>query len=175
MRRVVLSCVFFAVLLLPAATSARATPLGAKPGYLVVQKGANDGGEHGRPAITLVMQGFVLGRVTQQARVEIYHLPSTTGQTSAKGEDVSPPQPVRLHKLPGVAYTGSGFRFSAVGGFYRVVIRGSGVYLYAGGVQGKVTLQGSSIYKNKDGTYSINGSRPRSLPTERLSRTIPPK
>lgn len=174
MRRIVLSCVCLAVLLLPAATSARVVPLGAKPGYLVVQKAANDGGENGRPAITLVMQGFVLGRVTQQARVEIYHLPSTPGQTSAKGEDVKS-HAVQLRKLHGVAYTGSGFRFSAVGGFYRVVIRGSGVYVFAGGVQGKVTLQGSSVYEHRDGTYSINGSKPLSLPTQRLTSRIPPR
>jgi hypothetical protein len=174
MRRVVLTCVCLAVLLLPAAASARVTTPSEKPGYIVVQKAANDGGENGHPAITLVMQGFVLGRVTQQARVDIYHLPSANGQTSAKGQDVKS-HAVRLRNLPGVEYTGSGFRFSAVGGFYRVVIRGTGVYLFAGGIRGTVALQGSSIYKNHDGTYSINGSRPLSLPAQRLMRTIPPK
>ena len=174
MRRIVLSCVCLAVLFVPAAASGRLTPFVAKPGYLVVQKAANDGGEHGHPAITLVVQGFVLGRVTQQARVDIYHLPSANGQTSAKGQDVKS-HSVRLGNLPGVEYKGSGFRFSAVGGSYRVVIRGTGVYLFAGGIGGTVTLQGRSIYKLKDGTYSINGGKPLSLPTQRLTRRIPPR
>jgi hypothetical protein len=161
------------VLLLPAATSAGITPLGQKPGYLVVRGAKNDAGPKGRPAVELVVQGFVLGRVTQEARVDIYHLPSASSQTlpSAKGQDVKA-RPRRLRHLPGVEYTGSGFRFSAVGGFYRVVIRGTGVYLYAGGINGVVKLQGSSIYPRQDGTYSINGGKPLSMPTRQLMRTI---
>jgi hypothetical protein len=78
---------------------------------------------------------------------------------------------VRWRGLPGVEYNGSGFRFSAVGGWYHVVIRGAGVYLFAGGT-GSVKLRGSSIYKRTDGTYSIDASRPFSLPTRQLKRTI---
>ena len=39
--------------------------------------------------------------------------------------------------------TGSNFRFRAMGGLYRVVVRGTGVYLFAGGTHGHVTVQGS--------------------------------
>jgi hypothetical protein len=137
-----------------------------------VRKALNDGGPNGRPAITLVVTGFVLGRVTQEAKVDIYHLPSGSTQIlpSAKGQDVRPPVSRHWHGLPGVEYTGSGFRFSAVGGSYRVVIRGAGVYLFAGGVRGAVTLRGSSNYPRADGTYSIDGSAPFSLPTPPVRR-----
>lgn len=171
MRRVVLSCMFLAVLLLPAVAPARDTPLGAKPGYVVVREAANDGGPNGHPAVTLVVQGFVLGRVSQEARVDIYHLPSSNTQIlpSAKGQDVKT-RSLRWHGLPGVEYNGSGFRFSAVGGSYRVVVRGTGVYLFAGGIRGSVTLRGRARYPQADGTYSIDGSAPRSLPTPQVNR-----
>lgn len=169
MRRIVLSCVCFAALLLPAAASAR--PSGhPKPGYLVVREALNDGGPNGRPAVTLVVQGFVLGRISREARVDIYHLPSSNSQTlpSAKGQDVLS-HSKRWNGLPGVEYRGSGFRFSAIGGSYRVVVRGAGIYLFAGGV-GKVKLRGSSVYKNADGKYSVDASRFLSLPTQPLRR-----
>jgi hypothetical protein len=168
MRRVVLSCVCLAVVLLPAAASARVRPPSVKPGYLVVRNAKNDGGPNGRPAIVLILRtGFVLGRVAQEARVDIYHLPGGNAQTlpTAKGQDVRPPVARRWHRLPGVEYTGSGFRFSAAGGSYRVVIRGTGVYLFAGGT-GSVKLRGSSIYENADGNYAIDRAAPRSLPTQ---------
>lgn len=171
MRRIVLSCVCSAVLLLPAAASARASGH-PKPGYLVVQRALNDGGPNGRPAVQLVVQGFVLGRITQEARVDIYHLPSANGQTAAKGQDVRGPRTVHWHRLPGVEYNGSGFRFSAVGGFYRVVIRGAGVYVFAGGTRGSVKLRGSTSNPKTDGTYSIDAAAPRSLPTREVERTF---
>jgi hypothetical protein len=174
MRRIVLSCVGFAVLLLPAAASARARPPAAKPGYVVVRKALNDGGPNGRPAITLVVTGFVLGRITQEAKVDIYHLPSSNSQIlpSAKGQDVFPPISKHWNGLPGVEYRGSGFRFSAVGGSYRVVIRGAGIYLFAGGVRGSVKLRGSSTYRRTDGNYSVDAGVPRSLPTRQLTRSF---
>jgi len=173
MRRIVLICVGFAVLLLTAAASAGA-PGRAKPGYLVVQKALNDGGPNGRPAIKLVLRhGFVLGRITQEARVDIYHLPTTNEKTlpSAVGQDVRSHFVRWRGRLPGVEYNGSGFRFMAAGGSYRVVIRGAGVYLFAGG-NGKVTLRGSSVYKKADGRYSVDAGRFLSLPTRPLMRTI---
>jgi len=66
---------------------------------------------------------------------------------------------------------GSGFRFRAMGGAYRVVVRGSGVYLFAGG-QGRVTLQGSTIYPGADGSYSVDGGPWLSLPNRPLKHTI---
>lgn len=173
MRRILLSCAAVAVLLLPAAASAR--DLG-KPaaGFLVVQKATGDGGLHGLPVVTLVIQGFVMGRVPQgaEARIDVYHLPSASneGKPQAVGSDVSQ-HPLRWRGHPGVEFRGSGFRFRAIDGAYRVVARGARVYLFAGG-NGSVKLRGSSVYANSDGRYSIDGEAPASMPTQVLTRKI---
>jgi len=78
-------------------------------------------------------------------------------------EPSGPPSPKR--------YSGSSFRFRAPGGLYRVVVRGSGVYVFAGG-RGTVWLQGSSANRHTDGEYSVNGGTFRSLPTEVVKRKI---
>ena len=70
MRRFLLSCTCVAVLLLPAAASARSSGHG-KPGYLVVRKAVGDGGVNGPPVAIVVVQGFVLGRISQEARVDV--------------------------------------------------------------------------------------------------------
>ncbi|TML77437.1 MAG: hypothetical protein E6G12_04140 [Actinobacteria bacterium] len=171
MRRILLSCASAAVLMLPAAASASARGH-ASPGFLVVRKAAGDGGIYGHPVVTLVVQGFVLGRVTQEARFDVYQLPSRTGEGApqAAGPDVSTAG-VRWRGFSGKEYMGSGFRFRAMGGAYRVVVRGSGVYLFAGG-QGRVTLQGSTIYPGADGSYSVDGGPWLSLPNRPLKHTI---
>lgn len=171
MRRILLSCAALAVLMLPAAASAGAG--GPANGYLVVQRANGDGGVHGRPVVTLVIvQGFVLGRVSQQARVDIYHLPSASGEgkPQAFGADVSQ-HPLRWRGRPGVEYSGIGFHFRAIDGAYRVVVRGAGVYLFAGG-NGSVTLRGSSVYPRSDGKYSIDGESAKSMPANPLTRQI---
>jgi hypothetical protein len=168
MRRILLSCAILAVLTLPVGASARASGQG-KPGYLVVRKAVSDGGVNGKPVVTVVVHGFVLGRVSQEAVVEIYHLGSAAEQ-GVKGQDISTTS-VRWHGLPGKRYRGSNFRFHAIGGSYRVVVRGSGLYLFAGGV-GKVWLRGSSLYRADDGWYSLDGSRFRSLPETLLERKL---
>jgi hypothetical protein len=78
---------------------------------------------------------------------------------------------VRWRRFTGTEYNGSGFRFRAIGGAYRVVIRGSGVYLFAGG-HGTVTLHGSSVYPGSDGAYSVDGRAFRSLPAAPLKLPI---
>jgi hypothetical protein len=169
MRRILLSCALIAVLALSIAASAGAGRR-ASPGFLVVRKAVGDGGIYGHPVVTVVVEGFVLGRVTQEARVDIYHLPTPAGEGApqAAGPDVSS-SGVRWHSFAGREYRGSGFRFRAMGGAYRVVIRGSGVYLFAGG-HGTVTLHGSSVYPGSDGAYSVDGRRFRSLPPQPLNR-----
>ena len=142
-------------------------------GFVVVQKAAGDGGVHGRPIVTLVVQGFVLGRVSPrgQGRVDIYQLPSATdkGTPQAVGDVLRSPVRWRGHK--GIEYSGSGFRFRAIDGAYRIVVRGAGVYLFAGG-NGSVLLRGSSVYKQSDGKYSVDGETPNSMPTIPLARAI---
>ena len=173
MRRILLSCATLGVLtLLPVAASAQVQS-GGKLGYLVVREAADDGGVNGRPVVTLVVRGFVLGRVgpKDEARIEIYQLASKSGAGAPTTTPNVRHQAVRWRKIPGQRFTGSGFRFLARGGFYRVVVRGSGVYLFAGGHDGNVRLRGSSLYPHADGKYSIDGSPFRSLPT-RLDREI---
>jgi hypothetical protein len=177
MRRILISCASVAVLMLPAAASAAARGHAA-PGFLVVRRAAGDGGVNGHPVVTVVVEGFVLGRISAQseARVDIYHLPSPGGEGApqAHGPDVSS-RGIRWHGFAGKEYSGSGFRFSAMGSTsraaYRVVIRGSGVYLFAGG-HGSVTLQGSSVYPGSDGVYSVDGRRFLSLPKQSMRRQI---
>jgi hypothetical protein len=78
---------------------------------------------------------------------------------------------VRWRGHKGTEYRGSGFRFRAIDGAYRVVVRGAGVYLFAGG-NGSVVLHGSSVYKHSDGNYSVDGGPAQSLPTIPLAREI---
>jgi hypothetical protein len=118
------------------------------------------------------VNGFVLGQVTQEARVDVYQLPTARGGGAPQvaGPDVST-RTVRWHNFVGREYQGSGFRFRAMGGAYRVVIRGSGVYVFAGG-HGTATLQGSSVYPGADGAYSLDGRPFRSLPARARSHKI---
>ena len=172
MRRILLSCALLAVLILPAAAAARASAP-TKPGYLVVRKATGNGVVNGRPVVTLVVRGFVLGRVSQEGQVDIIQLPSVTGRGAPQVTPGVSTRSIRWgpHDLPGKRYNGSNFRFRAMDGSYRVVVRGSGVYLFAGG-RGQVTLRGSSLYPHRDGKYSVNGGAFRSLPARPLKRTI---
>ena len=171
MRRVMLICALLVGLSLPAVAAARAQA-GAKPGYVVVRNAAGDGGVNGHAIVTLVVRGFVLGSISPQgqAKVDIYQLPGEAIPQTTPGVKKTG---VRWKGRPGHEFSGSGFRFRATGGYYRVVVRGSGVYLYVGG-QGTVTLRGKSYNRLSDGTYSIDGSTPRSLPTNSVSRRIGP-
>lgn len=167
MRRIPLLCAFAVVLLLPAA-AARGAGAHATSGYLVVRNAANDGGVTGRPVVTVVVAGFVLGRVSQEGRVDVYHLASSAkAAPQASGQDVSR-RAVRWRGLSGVEFSGSDFRFRAAGGLYRVVVRGSGVYLFTGG-RGTASLVGSRAYPLSDGRYSLNGRAFRSLPAGKIT------
>ncbi|HKN63593.1 MAG TPA: hypothetical protein VJV76_04595 [Gaiellaceae bacterium] len=171
MRRILLSCALLTVLSVSAVAVSRASTT-ARSGYLVVRKARNDGGVNGKPVVTVVVHGFVLGRISQEAAVEMYHLApaSGTGAPQVRGTDVFTSS-VRWHGLSGKRYSSSSFRFRAPGGYYRIVVRGSGVYIYAGG-RGTVWVQGSSANRRTDGEYSVNGGTFRSLPTNRVKRTI---
>lgn len=169
MRRILLGCTLLALLALPAAALAgRSAP--AKPGYVVVRRAAGDGGVNGRPVVTVVVKGFVLGRVSQQGRIAVYQLPGESAP-QVSGTDLST-SAVHWRGHSGKEYSGSSLRFRAVGGYYRVVVRGSGIYLFAGGTQGHVTLRGSSYNPRADGTFSVNGGIFRSMPTRPLTRKL---
>lgn len=170
MRRILVSCAVVGVLALPAAAIARSSTA-ARPGYVVVTKAVGNGGVNGDPVVRVVVQGFVLGRVSQEASVTIVQLPSVGNQNAprAVGTDVSAKSSRRGRFIVN-KYNGSNFRFRALGGLYRVVVRGAGVYLFAGG-RGHITLRGSS-YQRVDGRYSVNGGHFRSLPRRPVTRTI---
>jgi hypothetical protein len=173
MRRILLLLAGAAILALPAAAAARAQSHQVAPGFLVVHDAATDGGVTGSPVATVVVRGFVLGRIAQEGAVQLYHLASSAGSLAAQaaGVDVSRRAVTFRHRVPGTEYSGSDFRFRAVGGVWRVVVYGAGVSLYAGGV-GSVRLHGSVEYPGTDGEYSFDGGQFASLPSGVVARRL---
>ena len=171
MRRTLLLLAAAAVLTLPAAAGAVA-PSNPAPGFLVVRNASADGGVNGSPVATVVVRGFVLGRIAQEGAVEIYNVASPNAE-KVTGVEISR-RAVRYHALRGFEYSGSDFRFRAVGGVWRVVVHGAGVYLYAGG-EGPVSLHGQRAFPRADGKYSFNGEPFASLPTGVVKRSLEAK
>jgi len=175
MRRILLSCALLALLVLSAAAGASAS---GKAGFVVVQKGAGDGGVSGPPVVTVIVKGFVLGRFSHEGQVDIFQLPSANvgqGAPSWKGADVLTSR-IKWHgsgntTFKGTRLSGSDFRFRAMGGSYRIVVRGSGIYLFAGG-KGLVMLRGSRFNPRQDGRFAVNGGPFRSLPKRLVTRKI---
>ena len=171
MRRILLSLTAAAVLILPTAAAARLRAL-QPAGFLVVRNATTDHGVTDSPVVTVVVRGFVIGRVEQEGVVQLYHLPSGAGSSAAQASGaVVSRRSVVWRGVPGTEFDGSGFRFRAVGGVWRVVIYGAGVSVYAGG-HGKVTLHGSVAYPAADGEYALNGRHFTSLPTGELTQRI---
>lgn len=160
MRRVLLICAALALFALPSAAAAGGH---ARTGWLVVRGASNDGGVNGSPVATVVVRGFVIGRIAGQGSVAIYQLGAGGAeQPQATGPDVAQ-QSSHWRGVPGRKWTGTGFRFRAVGGVLRVVVHGFGVYLFAGG-GGNAILQGSSVSPSHDGSYALDGGSFHSLP-----------
>lgn len=183
MRRLVLTCVF----LLAAAGPAAAAPVVLRPspteGTLVVQNADNGDGiaPGARPVITLVIRGFVIGQVAEQGRIAIYDLnptdqsaPEVTGAFSHVDVSRTVRMSDGIQTQTGTQWTGADFRFRAVDGTYRVVIWGSGVYLFASGDQGRVWFTGQADPLLGDGKYSLNGLDWRSLPINGTKEIGPP-
>jgi len=181
MRRLLVTCgVLFAVAG-PAAGALVAAPADSTPagGTLVVRDADNgDGIDPGaRPVVTLVIHGFVIGQVAEQGRIQIYDLdPTDQGAPEVTGalshQDVS--RVVHGVTQTGTQWSGTGFRFRAVNGTYRVVIWGSGVYLFASGDQGQVWFTGNADAPLTDGKYSLNGGDWHSLPLAGTKSISPP-
>lgn len=181
MRRTFLLLVGAAILALPAVAAARAQshapsrPPSHGPshasshrpahGFLVVHNALNDAG----PVATIAVQGFVIGRIRQEGAVKIFQFgPGEAAQVS--GVDVRR-QPVTYQTQQGTKFSGSDFRFRAVGGFWRVVVYGAGISLYAGG-RGTAFLHGSVFSPHTDGQYSFNGAPFASLPSGVVKGTL---
>ena len=167
MQRILLLLAGVAFLALPTASAARAQNHQQHPGagFLVVRNASTDGGVTGPSVVTVVVRGFVLGEIAHEGAVELYHIDPGTNSAAAQvgGSDVSR-RGVTWRDVQGTEFRGSGFRFRAVGGVWRVVVHGSGVSLYAGG-EGPVSLHGSAAYPDADGEYSFNGEPFASLPS----------
>jgi hypothetical protein len=170
MRRLLVTTTALLALAAPAVAAAKIG--GPADGTLVVRNADNGDGiaDGARPVVTLVISGFVLGRVSGQGRVEIYDLDPTdtsTPEVTGAGPGHEVQTPVGDVAIDGTSWTGTTpFKFRAVDGTYRVVVYGSGVYLFAAG-HGKVWLTGQTSQNGSpttDGQYSLNGGGWASLP-----------
>jgi hypothetical protein len=170
MRRLVFTCALLGALAIPAAALAVQSDPG--DGSLVVRGGDNgDGiGPGTRPVVSLVINGFVIGHVSGQGRIAIYDTdatdqasPEVTGATRLRDWTLQ-------NGIAASSWQGTNFSFRAVGGTFKVVVWGSGVYVFASG-QGKVTLTGSVDSSQSDGSYSLNGLPWLSIPLE-ATKTI---
>jgi hypothetical protein len=169
MRRILLTCTALLALGAPAVAAAKVGD--SADGTIVVRNADNgDGiGDNARAVVTVAITGFVIGRVSGQGRVEIYDLDSTdTSTPEVTGADSHEDVTWKAHGagIAGTSWTGTGFTFRAVDGTYRVVVYGSGIYLFAAG-HGRVWLTGQSTATGSptdDGQYSLNGAGWISLP-----------
>ena len=170
MRRILVSCAVVGVLALPAAAIARSSAA-AKPGYVVVRKAVGNGGVNGPPVVTLVVQGFVLGRVAQEGQVEIVQLPTVSGRGAPQHTPGVSARRIHWHGLTGQRVHRQQLPVPCDG---RPVPRGHPRH-------GRVSLRRRAgvtssfrapLYVRADGTYSVNGGRPRSLPKRPVKRKI---
>jgi hypothetical protein len=164
MRRILIFLACAAIVAVPADAAAGSQAHSSSPGFLVVRNGFSDDGVTGKPVAIVAVQGFVLGHIAQEGAVKIFHFGSGSASLAqVSGVDVSR-QAVTYHGVQqGTKFSGSDFRFRAVGGVWRVVVYGAGVSLYAGG-NGTVKLHGSVHYPRDDGHYSLDGGPFVSLP-----------
>jgi hypothetical protein len=164
MRRILLLLAGAAILTLPAGAAARAQSHRSAPGFLVVRGAFSDGGVSGKPVATVAVRGFVIGHIAQEGAVEIYHFsPGTGSLAQVSGVGVTR-EAVHWHGRPGTKFSGSDFRFRAVGGVWRIVVSGAGISLYAGG-KGIAHLHGSVFSPSRDGVFSFDGGRFASMPS----------
>jgi hypothetical protein len=175
MARILFLLAGVAVLALPAAAAARPQSQ-PKPGYLVVRNASTDGGVKGSPVATIGVSGFVVGHVAEEGSVQFYRLLAGPGSLAAQVTGIYVQRRAVIYHsrdgdVGGFEYSGSDFRFRAVGGIWRVVVRGAGVHLYAGGV-GSATLHGSRYNAVPDGHYSFDGKPFRSLPAGVVTQNL---
>ncbi len=157
------------VCLLALATPAAALAVRGAPGdgTLVVRNADNGEGVDGRPVVVLVVHGSVIGQITDQGRIRIDDLtqggdntPEVSGATWHK--DVS---------STATAWGGTGLRFRAISGWYRVTVWGSKVNLFSIG-NGKVTLIGQPDATTGDGVFAVDDSTFGSLPADPYQATF---
>jgi hypothetical protein len=162
MRRLAVLSVSLLALAAPAAAWSMTQAPG--DGTLVIKNGA---APKGVPVVTLIITGAAIGRISNYGTIVIDdstpldpYSPEVSGFDWHK--DVSP----TATKWVGGGL-GTGMKFRAVGGTYKITIYGSGVDLSAVG-SGFVTLSGIPDTTTGDGVYSLNGDTFRSLPATPL-------
>jgi hypothetical protein len=159
-RRLIVIGVSLLALALPAgALALRASP---GDGTLVVKNGT---APKGQAVVNLVVTGSAIGHVRGLGKIVIDNATtaSTPEVTGADGcKNLGPDDPRQIYGSA-ILCTGNNFRFRAVGDTYAITIYGSGVSLFAIG-SGKAILAGTPGEPTDDGTYSLNGGDPHSLP-----------
>jgi hypothetical protein len=158
MRRLALISVSLLALAVPAA--AWALTQGPADGTLVVKNGT---APHGVPVVTLIVAGAVIGRVDNLGTIVI----DDSTPTDPFSPEVSGFDQHKDVSDTATKWTGTGMKFRAVGGTYKITIYGSGVNLSAVG-RGYVSLSGMPDSTTGDGSYSLNGDPFRSLPAAPL-------
>jgi hypothetical protein len=154
MRRLVVTTLLAVCLAIPAAAFAVAG--GTDDGTLAVRNGVGKVG--------LDFDGSALGRVAGHGSVKIvYPFASDGSGVNVFGcDDLFQTDTKTVCSSDG---KGLPVRFRAIGGTYKVVVGGSGIYLSAVG-NGSVTLNGAGDNPDVafDGKYSINDEPYKSLP-----------
>jgi hypothetical protein len=154
MRRTVVLGACLAALLLPGAAAAMLDAPG--DGSLVVK---NASGPRNLPVVALTITGAAIGHIAQGRIIIDDPTPYNGASPEVTGAD-------SRKDLPGTTaqvWSGTDFKFRAVGGKYTILIYGSGVDVVALG-KGTVKLAGLLDNPLTDGTYSLNGGDFRSLP-----------
>jgi hypothetical protein len=156
MRRLFLTCLLAGLLVPATALAARLAP---GDGTLAVR---NASGDPGQLVVALSINGAAIGQV-DRGRVVV--LPGNGPEPDVTGATR------QIDRADGsTVYVGSGIRFRAVAGYFRVRIFGAGIDINAVG-QGSVRLFGSSITTGA-GKYSLNGGGWTSLPSVATTLSI---
>jgi hypothetical protein len=164
MRRIALILGLCSAIAVPAAAVAG---IGApSDGSLVVQKGQapyNPGATPNVPVVQLRITGSLIGQVTGTGKLVIDAGPNAdaTAEPQVTGAGLPGDSP---RSSTAQVWTGTSFKFRAVGGTYTVLVYGTGVNLVAVGT-GTVRLAGQPDTPKSDGRYSLNGDDFVSLPS----------
>jgi hypothetical protein len=171
MRRLALILGLFSAIAVPAAAVGG---IGApSDGSLVVQRGQapyNPGSAPNIPVVQLTITGSVIGQVTGTGKLVI---DAGANADAAEPQVTGAGTPHASQRITTAqVWTGTGFKFRAVGGTYTVLVYGTGVNLVAVGT-GTVRLAGQPDTPSGDGRYSLNGDDFVSLPgTQTDKRSI---
>lgn len=155
MRRLLLLSAALAALAVPAvAAGSRSDP---GDGTLAVRKASGD--TLFQPVMSLVIAGAVVGDL-ERGRIVVFAAFGPQPVVTAADGTVATPV---VRGDGALVYTGSGLRFRAVGGTYKLRLFGRGIDVNAVG-QGHALLDGSSGAPTGDGMFSLDGGAWASLP-----------